>query len=221
LLPHVVSGRRRPAVPEPVAAPAAAPAPATPATGTLVMDIAPFSSEIKLQKKVHAQLQSGGLEWGRKDGRIVFTLLNKRFVNFDMGQFTRYGTKTELQLPAGDYQVTCVGFIPSTGFDVMKIVAKGAYFNENVMTVHVDAGKVTTMALNPVIKKQSTFFVNVFMPDLVATTTRGDVVSAPVTLNALTPASVKWPDYTGDLKFQASSQQGASQQGASQPSTSP
>lgn len=186
------------------ATPAVTALPSPIATGTLVMDIAPFTSEIVLKKKIQAQLESGGLEWGQQDDRIVMTMLNKRFVNFDIGKFTRYGTKTELQLPAGDYRITGIGFIPSTGFDVMKIVAKGAYFNVDVMTVRVEAGKVTTLAISPVIKKQNTFFVEVYMPDLVATTTLDGVTSEPVTLNAMTPNSVKLPYYSGDLKFQGS-----------------
>ncbi|HMB56770.1 MAG TPA: hypothetical protein VKM35_06135 [Arenimonas sp.] len=50
-------------------------------TGTLVVDIPAFTSEITLKPKIKSQLDSGGLEWGQTGDRIVFTLLNKRFVN--------------------------------------------------------------------------------------------------------------------------------------------
>jgi len=45
------------------------------ANGTLTVNIAQFTSEKELPKKVDKQLRSGGLEWGVKDGLIVFTLV--------------------------------------------------------------------------------------------------------------------------------------------------
>ncbi len=177
------------------------PAFAQPATGTLIVDIAPFSSEVELKKKVQKQLESGGIEWGQKDDRIVFTMVNKRFINFDLPQFTRFGEHKVLEIPAGDYRVTCIGLVFHTAFSVEKVLSKGGYFNEDIITVRVEAGKTTTLAIKPVIRKQATFFLNFFVPELLATVSIDDATSEPVSLNAQGPQSIKWDDYTGNLKF--------------------
>ena len=70
--------------------------------GTLVVDVGPFTSEVELKDKIQKQLESGGIEWGQAGNRIVFTTVNKRFLNFDIAQFTRYGTQKLLELPEGD-----------------------------------------------------------------------------------------------------------------------
>lgn len=169
--------------------------------GTLLLDVAPFTSEIKLKKKIQDQLESGGVEWGQAGNRIVFSLINKRFLNFDINEFTRYGMQKSLDLPEGDYQVTCVGLIMHTAFSPAKVLSKGAYFNENILTVHIAAGKTTSLKIAPVIRKQSTVFVKFFMPDLLASTVMDGTESAQVSLNAQTDKSIKWDDYQGDLKF--------------------
>lgn len=183
----------------PAAAPAPTPAPV--ATGTLVVDIPAFTSEVKLKSKIQRQLESGGIEWGQKDDRIVFTMVNKRFVNFDIPNFTRYGETKELQLPPGEYRITCVGLVMHTAFSPEAVLNKGGYFNEDVMTVRIEAGKTTTLKVQPIIRKQGTFFLNFFVPEMLATTTMDGITSEPVSLNAQTDKSIKWPAYQGDLKF--------------------
>lgn len=173
------------------------------AMGTLVVDIQPFTSEVKLKPKIETQLKSGGIEWGAKDGQVVFTSVNKRFVNFDIPNFTRYGTQATNELPAGDYSISTVGLIPSTAFSPEKILAKGGYFNENVMTFRIEAGKTTTISIRPVIQKSSTLFVKIFMPDLLTTVTVDGVSSPEVSILAKTDKSVDWPNYSGALKFVA------------------
>ena len=172
-------------------------------TGTLLVDIAPFTSEIKLKKKIQTQLESGGIEWGQGSNRIVFTMVNKRFVNFDLPEFTRFGTQKSLELQAGDYTVTCIGLVFHTAFSPEKVLSKGGYFNENLMTVHIDAGKITTLKILPIIRKQATFFLNFFVPELLASTIVDGTESAQVSLNAQTEHSIKWDDYSEDLKFRS------------------
>lgn len=173
------------------------------AMGKLVVDIQAFTSEVKLKKKVETTLKSGGLEWGAKDGQVVFTMVNKRFVNFDMPNFTRYGTQTTIDLPAGDYTITGIGLIPSTGFSPEKILAKGAYFNEKVMSFRIEADKTSTIVIRPVIQKNATFFLNYFMPELLTTTTAPDgTSSSEVSIIAKSDSSLPWSTYTGPLKFQ-------------------
>jgi hypothetical protein len=43
------------------------------ADGTLAINIAPFTSEVKLKDKVRKQLEGGGLEWGIANNRLVVT----------------------------------------------------------------------------------------------------------------------------------------------------
>lgn len=174
------------------------------ATGKLRVEILPFSSEIELKEKVKKQLESGGLEWGAKDGQLVFTMVNKRFINFDLPHFTRYGTDETKELPAGEYTVTGIGLIPSTAFSPEKILAKGAYFNDKIMAFAVEEGKTTTVKVRPVIRKNATFFLNFFLPELLVSIAQEDAEFGPeVSIIAKTESSVPWPAYNGPLKFQA------------------
>lgn len=81
--------------------------PAQEANGTLSFDVKPFASE----------------------GQLVVSLVNKRFIRFDLPNMTRYGESRTLELPPGSYRVSCVGFVPEGGFSVDKALRKGAYFN--------------------------------------------------------------------------------------------
>ena len=174
------------------------------AMGKLLLDMQAFTSEVKLKPKIETTLKSGGLEWGAKDGRVVFSIVNKRFVNFDMPNFSRYGTQTTIDLPVGDYTVTGIGLIPSTAFSPEKILAKGAYFNENIMSLRIEADKTTKVTIRPIIQKNATFFLNVFMPELLTTITSPDgVTSSEVSIAAKNEKSLPWSSYGGDLKFKA------------------
>lgn len=173
-------------------------------TGKLRVEIQPFSSEIELKEKVKKQLESGGLEWGANGGQLVFTMVNKRFINFDLPHFTRYGTDETIELPAGEYTVTGIGLIPSTAFSPEKILAKGAYFNEKVMAFTIEEGKTTTVKVRPVIRKNATFFLNYFLPELLVSIAQEGAEFGPeVSIIAKTESSVPWPAYNGPLKFQA------------------
>ena len=201
LVGHVASAQQ--ATPAPAAAPTAAPALAPAATGTLVFDVKPFTSEVPLKKKIESQLQSGGLEWGVKDGQVVVAVLNKRFLDFDISHMTRYGQKETLQLPAGEYHVTCVGLEMHTAFSVEKVLAKGGFFNENILTFRIEEGKTTTLSINPVIKKDMTFLIEWYMPALMTTIVTDAGSSEEKVINVRQAGSIAWPDYHGPLKFVA------------------
>ena len=113
--------------------------------GKLTVDIQLFTSEVKLKPKVEAILKGGGLEWGAKDGQVVFTMVNKRFINFDIQNYTAYGKQNTIDLPVGDYTISGVGIIPSTGFSPEKILAKGAYINEKIMSIRIEADKTSAI----------------------------------------------------------------------------
>jgi hypothetical protein len=174
---------------------------ATEQTGTLIVEIKPFSSEKKLPKKVIKQLQSGMLEWGQRDRQLVFTLVNRRFLDFPVNHTTRYGSSEQLSLPAGEYKVTGVGIEMSGGFSVDKVLERGAFFNDDILTFRIEPGKTTTMTINPVIKIDRTFAVNFWMPSMMTSVNDGTAITPEIALNDRNDKSVPWPQYSGPLKF--------------------
>ncbi len=177
--------------------------------GTLIVDIKPFTSEKELPKKVVKQLKSGMLEWGIRDRQLVFTLVNKRFLDFPVNHNTRYGSSEQLSLPAGEYKITGVGLnmsrvsykvftIPSTE----EVLDRGAFFNEDIVIFRIEAGKTTTLSINPVVKLERAFPVNSWMPSLMTSIINAGTAATPeVALNDRNDKSVSWPRYTGSLKF--------------------
>jgi hypothetical protein len=171
------------------------------ADGTLAINVAPFTSEVKLKDKIRKQLEGGGMEWGYANNRLVVTSVNKQFVGPVIDHLTRFGTNASLTLPAGDYQISCVGMLYDGGLSVEKVLSKGAFFNENVLAFHIVDGKVTTLDIKPTIRASSGFFLKLFMPEYLATVTSDGAVTQQVSLNSRTEKSVSWDDYHGDLKF--------------------
>lgn len=173
------------------------------ATGTLVVNIQQFTSEKELPKKVDKQLRSGGLEWGVKDDLVVFTMVAKNFIDFPINHMTRYGQSESVVLPAGDYRVTGIGLEMTTGFSVQKILDRGAYVNENVLSFRIEPGKTTTLDIRPVIYKDATFAVNFWVPTLMAAVNSDAGAAEEKALNTRSDASIAWPQYSGPLKFVA------------------
>ena len=177
--------------------------PAPSATGTLLVDIKPFTSEKELPKKVDKQLKNGGLEWGIRDNLIVFTMVNKQFVDFPVNHMTRYGQNESLTLPAGEYRVTGIGMEMTAGFNVQKILDRGAFVNDDVVTFRIEPGKTTTLSINPVIKKDNAFVVDFWMPTLMASVAGEAAATEEKALNLRSETSIAWPQYKGPLKFVA------------------
>ena len=172
-------------------------------TGTLVVEIKPFTSEQELPAKAVEQLKSGGLEWGVRDGKVVFTMVGKQFIDFPINHMTRYGQQESLPLPAGEYRVTGIGLEMHTSFSVKKVLERGAFFNEDAVVFRIEPGKTTTVSINPVIRKDAIFGSTFYVPTLMASV-RDDAGETPaVALNVRGPASIAWPQYTGPLKFVA------------------
>lgn len=171
--------------------------------GTLVVDIKSFSSEKELPKKVDKQLRSGGLEWGIRDNEIVFTMVNKQFIDFPLNHMTRYGRSETLTLPTGEYRITGIGLEMNTGFSALKILDRGAFVNENVLSFRIEPGKTTTLTIVPMIKIDRTFAVNFWMPSMMTSINDGAVTTPEVALNDRIATSIAWPQYTGPLKFVA------------------
>jgi hypothetical protein len=172
-------------------------------TGTLVVEVAQFTSEKELPKKVDKQLRNGGLEWGIKDTKMVFTMVAKQFIDHPISHLTRYGQSETLTLPAGTYHVTGIGLEMTTGFSVQKILDKGAFVNEDVLSFTIEPGKTTTMSIKPVIYKDATFAVNFWMPTLMASVRNDAGAGTETALNTRGASSIAWPQYNGPLKFVA------------------
>ncbi len=170
-------------------------------TGTLLFDVKPFTSEVKLKEKIEKQLKTGGIEWGTAEGQLVVSLVNKRFIRFELPNMTRYGESKTLELAPGSYRLSCVGFVPEGGFSVDKALKKGAYFNLDVLTFEVVAGKTTTMEVYPTIKAESTFLLKFYVPQLFVKIVDEGVLRNEAVINDRTAASIAWDDYDGPLKF--------------------
>jgi hypothetical protein len=173
------------------------------ATGTLVFDSKPFTSEVELKEKIEKQLKSGGLEWGVVGNELVVTLVNKRFINAEIPNLTRYGERKEIQLPAGQYTLTCVGLIPEGGLSVDKVLSKGAYFNEDVLSFTIEAGATTVLEVSSVIRKENTFLLKFFVPEVSVSVVANGVGFEAQPINVRGDSSVAWDDYMGPLKFVA------------------
>ncbi|GAB2670264.1 hypothetical protein [Arenimonas aestuarii] len=173
------------------------------ATGTLVVQVKPFTSEIELKKKVQAQLESGGLEWGLQDGLMVVTMVNKRFIDFNVNHMTRYGSEETLQLPPGDYRITGIGLEMVTAFSPEKMLDKGAFLNEDVLSFRIEEGKTTTVEINPIIRKDMTFLIKWYVPALMTRVVTEDGAGEEVAINLRSDQSLPWRDYSGPLKFTA------------------
>ena len=106
-----------------------------------------------------------------------------------------------MNLPAGEYQISVVGMIYDGGMSVSKVLSKGGYFNENVMTFRIEDGKTTTLDVRPIIRPASGALLKIFMPEYMAKATLDTAVSPEISLNGRTEKSVAWDDYNGDLKF--------------------
>ena len=183
------------------AAPAAPAAPADTGTGTLVVAVNMYTSEKPIPAKADAQLRNGGVEWGLQDHLLVFSSVNKQFVNYPITHLTRFGQSETVTLPAGDYQITGIGLEVSFGFNVMKLLDKGGFLNENVVGFHIEPGHTTTLRIDPVITKDSAGLVNFFMPTLMTSVVTDAGTSEAKALNVRGDTSTAWRDYHGPLKF--------------------
>jgi hypothetical protein len=171
------------------------------ATGTLVFDVKPFTSKVKLKEKIENRLKSGGIEWGAADGQLVVATVNKRFIRFELPHMTRYGESKTLELAPGTYTIHCAAFIPEGGLSVEKALAKGAFFNLDQMTFEIVEGKTTTLEVHPTIESESTFLLKFFMPELQVKLVEEGVVKQEAVINNRVESSIAWNDYNGPLKF--------------------
>lgn len=182
-----------------VGAPAAAQEAVT--AGTLLVDVQPYVGEKPLSKKVDRQLKGAGLEWGIRDNLLVFTLVHKRFIDFPINHMTRYGQNETLILPAGEYRITGIGMRMTSSFNMQKVLDRGAFVNNDVMVFRIEPGRTTTLRINPIIKRDTAFAADFWMPTLMASIVDKNGASQQKVLNERNDSSIGWLDYQGPLKF--------------------
>lgn len=177
------------------------------ATGTLTLEVKPFTSKVKLREKIENRLKTGGIEWGAADGQLVISTVNKRFIRFDLPYMTRYGETKSVELAPGTYTIHCPAFIPEGGLSVEKALAKGAFFNLDQASFEIVEGKTTTLEVHPVIESETTFLLKFFLPELIVKVVDDGVVRQEVVINNRTESSIAWNDYSGPLKFEVPPQE--------------
>jgi len=204
--PAAVQAAPTPPVPAvqnaPVGAPsAAAAAPVDMTPGTLVVEVTPFTSEKPLPAKIEQQLKSAAVEFGVRDRQVVFSTVAKQFIDFPLSHMVRYGQSESLSLPPGEYRITGIGLEVSFGFNVQKILNKGAFVNEDVMSFTIQPGKTTTLSIHAVYGRDTAGMTAFYLPNLMASL-RTEAGNTPEqALNVRGEHSIAWPDYHGSLKF--------------------
>jgi hypothetical protein len=169
--------------------------------GSVAFDVKPFTSQVELEEKVRNELASGGIKWGAQDGQLVVSMVNPRFIHFDLPYVTGYGNRREIELPPGVYRLSCVGYIAEGGFSIEKALRKGAYFNLDVLSFRVAAGKTTVLEVEPRVRAHSEAFVKYVLPELLVKVTEDGVAGAEAVINERTGTSVPWDNYEGALKL--------------------
>ena len=175
-------------------------------TGTLVFHVMDYESEVKIGKKIQAQLEHAGLKWGINEDVLVIPLVNEIYVNAELPYLTRYGATKSIDLKAGEYHITCIGFIlRSNSQDVRKVLSKSAFFNERVLSFTIAPGKTTTLRVLPSMKKQSqlsfALYQTMFQPELKVTIIEDGAETEEMVINLPMTSTIPWDEYSGSLKF--------------------
>jgi hypothetical protein len=184
---------------------------ATPAlgqqNGTLVVDLKAYTSNAKMPKNVQKELVHAGIHWGLVDNALVIPMVNQKFVKAETPYLTRFGEQKSLELKAGRYTITCIGYeVRSRSGDIDKVLSQNAFFNNDIMTFTVLPGKMTTLEISPVYEAESKWVMlskfTMFLPDLkVRVVEHGTPKGEDVVISQRTAKSVAWDDYHGPLKF--------------------
>lgn len=170
-------------------------------TGTLKFELRPYESEVKIKKNIARQLDGSGLRWGVHENMIIIPLVSEKFVKPELPHMTRYGESKAIQLPAGNYTITVIGYEQKKlSRNIDKVLSESAFFNEDVLSFSIEPGATTTLDLLPRFAKTGKL-VKVFLPKLFVEIHGGDETEGRVLINARMERSIRWDDYTGPLKF--------------------
>ena len=177
-------------------------------TGKLVLEMENYTSNTKIPKNSQKQLEHAGIRWGVLDSNtLLIPLVNQRYVNADTPYLTRFGEQKELEVKAGEYTVTCIGFeFDAMSRDPDKVISKSGFYNIDVLKFAIMPGKTTTLEISPILvpESQSRLWAKftMFLPDLrVRVLVDGAPTGEAVVISRRTDKSVAWNDYKGPLKF--------------------
>jgi hypothetical protein len=176
-------------------------------SGTLMFDLKAYTSEAKIPKESQKQLEHAGIHWAVLDKTVLIPLLNEKYVKAEFPYLTRFGEQKTLELKAGQYTITCIGYeIESISRDIDKVLAKNAFLNIDVVTFTVLPGKTTTLEIFPTYleESKSRFLakLTMFLPELkVRVLEDGMPKGEDLVISRRTDKSVAWNDYHGPLKF--------------------
>lgn len=175
--------------------------------GTLVFDLKNYTSDAKLPKKAEKSLEHAGIRWGMIDTSLLVSFVSEKFVNAGLPYLTRFGEQRTLEMKAGHYTITCIGYeYNSTSRDPDKRLAKSAFFNNDVVTFTVLPGKTTKLEVFPTYVAESQWRVltklTAFIPELKVRVLEDETPKGEeVVINRRTASSVAWDNYHGPLKF--------------------
>lgn len=171
-------------------------------TGTLVFTVRNYETEVKLKKKIESQLEHGGVEWGVQENELIVTLISKAYVGVDLPHLTRYGREQSLELPVGDYGITCIGLSLSGGArSVERLLDESAFLNRDVVGFSVRPGEVTRIDVFPVIEKHKAgLFMKLFVPRLELTVSENGQPIDNAVISERIATSIPWGRYSGPLK---------------------
>jgi hypothetical protein len=176
-------------------------------SGNLILDLKNYTSDAKLPKNSQKSLEHAGIRWGMLDNTLLIPMVDSKYVKADIPYLTRFGEQKTLELKPGKYTITCIGYeFSSTSRDIDKVLAKSAFFNNDVMTFSILPGKTTTLEISPTYEAESQWRAlskfTFFLPDLkVHVLEDGTPQGEDVVISRRTDKSVAWNDYHGPLKF--------------------
>jgi hypothetical protein len=171
-------------------------------SGTLVVNIHGYDSEIKLKKSVQRQLAHSGVEWGIVGSELLITLVNRSYVAAELPYLTRYGESRSLELPVGEYTISCIGLVvDSVSRDIEAFLARSAFVNKDVLRFSIRAGQSTRLDVHSLIRKQKAgLLVRMFVPQVRVVVQENAESAQGAIISDRTSSSVPWGSYSGPLR---------------------
>ena len=130
---------------------------------------------------------------------VVVAVPNSLF-DVEISNFSRYGTQQEIELPAGDYTLTCVGLVPSLAWDVPTLLRKSGFINHDVLHFAIKEGETTVLEARTTILKRRAALMPIHFREIVVTVLERGAPVAEAVINTRTASSIAWRDYHGPLK---------------------
>ena len=167
------------------------------ASGSLVISLLPYEAEIQLNEGVRAQLDQQGIEWGLVGSDLIVSFVSRRYVAVELPQLTRYGELDTVELPPGDYTITCIGLdVKKPARDFERLLAESAFINKDVVRFSIRPGEATRLELRSEIRKQGGFWLKTFVPRVHATVHDGKGDGRQIVINDRIESSIPWTRYS-------------------------